>query len=257
MTWIEAFLLGLIQGATEFFPVSSSAHLKIAQLLLGIEDAHQVKLFELFCHLGTLTALFSVLKKDLFSLFFEEKKKLLSILIALLPLIPGYLFLRPFLNGVSSPQFLGLFLLLTGAILFVGDRFKEKQMDKKRIGHLLSIGGIQTLALIPGLSRSASTICCAKVLGWSARDAVRFSFLLSIPTIIGGSCLELFRLYYFHLSFNVPLNCCIVGFLTSFVVGMVMIRFSLRLLEKGVLKPFAWYCLFIGTLTLLYFNLYG
>lgn len=257
MTSLEALILGLIQGLTEFFPISSSAHLKIAKLLLGIQDEHQVKLFELFCHLGTLLALFSVLKNEIFSLLFKERKKLLLFFIALLPLIPGYFLFHPFLGAISTPQFLGLFLLLTGGILFVGNAFKEKFLEKTSKKHVLWIGAAQTLALVPGLSRSASTICSAKILGWSARDAVRFSFLLSIPTIIGGCCMELLRLYTLHLDFNIPATACIIGFLSSFIMGMVMVRFSLRLLENGVLKPFAWYCLFIGTLTLLYFNFYG
>lgn len=252
MTWVEAFILGLVQGATEFFPISSSAHLKLAKLFLGINGNFQ--LFDLFCHLGTLAALFFVFKKDIIALFVTERKKLCYFFLALVPLIPGYFLLHPFLSGISTPQYLGFFLLLTGAILFIGHSFQFNFSEKRPLRDVLCIGTAQTLALIPGLSRSASTISCARVLGWTAKDAVRFSFLLSIPTIIGGSGLEVFRLFYFDLPFGLSITECCIGFFSSFIIGMVMIRFSLLWLEKGDLKPFAWYCLLIGAFTLFYFN---
>ncbi|HSX04810.1 MAG TPA: undecaprenyl-diphosphate phosphatase [Rhabdochlamydiaceae bacterium] len=253
MTWIEAFILGIVQGATEFFPISSSAHLKLAKLLFGIEDngAHQI--FNLFCHLGTLVALVSVFRKEIFDLFFTERKKLLHFILALLPLIPGYFVLHPFLCAVSTPAFLGAFLLVTSGILFLGNRCQNLSEEKKPFRDALYIGSAQVLALIPGISRSASTICCARFLGWTPKEAVRFSFLLSVPTIFGGSSLELFRLFYLKLPSNTSVLECSIGFFSSFIMGMALIRFSLYWLEKGVLKPFAWYCLVIGTLTLIFF----
>src|SRR5258708_5395703 len=123
MTWIEAFILGFVQGATEFFPISSSAHLKLAKILLGITAN-------------------------------EERKKLFDFFLALLPLVPGYLILHPFLNGITAPKYLGFFLLLTGGILFLGHFFQLKVSEKKRpFRDVLCIGTAQTLALIPGLSR--------------------------------------------------------------------------------------------------------
>jgi undecaprenyl-diphosphatase len=253
MTWIEALILGIVQGATEFFPLSSSAHLKLVKLFLGFEESNQI--FNLSCHLGTLAAVVFVFKNELFSLFSTERKKLLTFFLAMVPLIPGYLLLHPFLGSISSPFFLGIFLLVTGGILFLGNRFQPIEKNRP-YRHALYIGAAQVLALIPGISRSASTICCARALGWLPKDAVRFSFLLSIPTILGGSSLELFRLFYLKLPLNISLFSCLIGFSSAFLIGMMVIRFSLHLLEKGVLKPFAWYCLFIGTLTLLFFS-YG
>ncbi len=251
MTWIEAFILGIVQGATEFFPVSSSAHLKLAKWLIGIEETGQ--LFNLSCHLGTLVALFFVFKKEIIALFFTERKKLLSFFLALIPLIPGYLLLHPILGTLSTPAFLGLFLLATSGILFLGNRC-QIQDSEKPLRHALYIGFAQILALIPGISRSASTICCARILGWGPKEAVRFSFLLSIPTILGGSSLELFRLFYLKSPCTCSMATCLIAFFSSFVMGMALIRFSLHFLEKGVLKPFAWYCLIIGTLTTLFFS---
>lgn len=308
MTWIEAFILGIVQGATEFFPISSSAHLKLAKLLFGIEDNGQHQIFNLFCHLGTLVALVSVFRKEIFDLFLTERKRLyrsklknrefdkeapqnsdlervtiareqgasedlnfegqptssktdssvcfgiLHFILALLPLIPGYFILHPFLSAVSTPAFLGVFLLITSGILFLGNRCQNVSEEKKPFRDALYIGSAQVLALIPGISRSASTICCARYLGWTPKEAVRFSFLLSVPTIFGGSSLELLRLFYLKLPSNTSMLECSIGFFSSFIMGMALIRFSLYWLEKGVLKPFAWYCLVIGTLTLILFN---
>jgi undecaprenyl-diphosphatase len=113
------------------------------------------------------------------------------------------------------------------------------------------------MALIPGISRSASTISCANVLGWSAKEAVRFSFLLSIPTVLGGSALELFK---FARS-SVPLSSlsfssCLIGFTSSCMVGLIVIQLAIGVLERGYLRPFAWYCLSLGLLTSLYLNLF-
>ncbi|HSX12459.1 MAG TPA: undecaprenyl-diphosphate phosphatase [Rhabdochlamydiaceae bacterium] len=252
MTWIEAFILGIVQGTTEFFPISSSAHLKLTKLLFGIQESGQHELFNLVCHLGTLLALFFVFRKEIVSLLFTERKKLVPFILALLPLIPGYLLLHPILGVCSAPIFLGLFLLVTSAILFLGHR-SSSSTERKPLRDALYIGSAQVLALFPGISRSASTICCARLLGWSPKEAVHFSFLLSVPTILGGSSLELFRLFYLKLPYDTSLLHCGIGFFSSFIMGTTFIRISLRWLENGVLKPFAWYCLIIGTLTLLFF----
>jgi undecaprenyl-diphosphatase len=242
MNWIHALILAIVQGATEFFPVSSSAHLKLVKLLFGIQETHQ--LFNLCCHLGTLLALLLVFRKKLLELFSW------SFILALLPLIPGYLLFHDLL---TAPIFLGCFLLVTSALLFCAG--KSSVTERKRpLRDALCIGAAQTLALFPGLSRSASTICCARFLGWEPQKSVHFSFLLSIPTILGGSALECLRLFFSKDPVEIALLPCAVGFAASFAVGSFFVRFSLRLLENGVLKPFAWYCLVIGAFVLYLFH---
>jgi undecaprenyl-diphosphatase len=258
MSWIEAIILGVLQGVTEFFPVSSSAHLRLAKILFGIEQEGGQVIFDLTCHLGTLVALLLFYRREVYSLFSSERKKLLLFGIALLPLIPTYLLLKPLRERLSEIGFLGFCLMGTAAILFLGGRWRVKGPKRDsfqdQLRDVLYIGAMQSAALIPGVSRSASTLSAAHVLGWSAKEAVRFSFLLSIPTIIGGHLLELIRLQFSHPLSELPsFSSCLIGFLSSLGVGGVTIRFATRRLEKGDLKPFAWYCLFLGILVTLYF----
>lgn len=246
--WI-AFFLGVVQGLTEFFPVSSSAHLKLAKMVFGVTETPV--LFDLSCHLGTLAALLWFFKKEVAEILISDRKKILYLSLALLPLFPIYFLLKTPREYLSAPRFLGVFLMVTGLLLFFGQRFQFKKRGKM-IRDLLLIGTMQGAALIPGLSRSASTISCAKVLGWSPNEAVRFSFLLAIPTIIGGNLVEMRRLVQsgeLRESFNLE---CFIGMATSFIVGMGVIRLAMHLLERDKLSVFAWYCLGLGSLVTLY-----
>lgn len=258
MSLIEAFIFGLLQGLTEFLPVSSSAHLKLAKLFFNIESSESQVIFDLVCHLGTLIALLFFLRAEILRIFRSDRQKLLLLFLATLPLIPCYFLLKPLRDFASHPQFLGVCLMCTAIILFCGQKWRIKaaqgpQMNKQ-VRDVLWIGALQSAALIPGISRSASTISCAQVLGWEAKEAVRFSFLLSIPTIIGGNCLELLKVYFSHEIPAVPVSACVVGLITSFGFGFLIIRFALSYLEKGNLWPFAWYCLGFGALVTIYIN---
>lgn len=242
MSILTALLLGLIQGLTEFLPVSSSAHLFILKNALGASNTPLF--FDLCCHMGTLFALLFFLRKEILSLFFEPKQ-FGHLLVALAPLIPCALVLENVRGLVSSPSFLGIFLIGTGAILILGESLRFK-MRKSRVFDSLLIGAVQSVALLPGISRSASTISCARMLGWEPKKAVRFSFLLAIPTIFGGSLLEMKHLWgkkQIHEVWTLP---CLIGLLVSFAVGLVVIRYAFAFLEKGKLKPIAWYCMILG-----------
>jgi undecaprenyl-diphosphatase len=257
MSLLEAFLIGVIQGLTEFFPVSSSAHLTLFTRLLGIQDAETQVVLSLFCHLGTLVAVMFFLREDIVRILRIERKKAFLLFLATIPLIPCYLLFKPFKDWFFHSHFLGFGLMFTGLVLLAGHFWRSKMpIDssfKKKAHDALYIGAMQSMALIPGVSRSASTICCARVLGWNTSDAVRFSFLLSIPTIIGGNCLELLQMV--HLK-DFSLMACFVGFATSCSVGLLIIRFAFSILEKGNFKPFAWYCLILGLCSAIYLNYY-
>ncbi len=266
MTSWDALIIGLLQGLTEFLPISSSAHLKIAKLLLGIESSENQVIFDLLCHLGTLAALLFFFRKEIQNLFRKERKTLGLLCLAILPLIPCYFLLKPLRDFASQNNLLGCCLLITAGILFTGQKWRvrgkkavvcgiDQTAEDAPASDALWIGVLQAAALIPGISRSASTISCARVLGWSSRDAVRFSFLLSIPTIIGGNCLELLRLAL-HADFSPTLSfsSCLIGFLSSCGMGMIAIGYAIRLLEKESLRPFAWYCLIAGILITAYLS---
>jgi undecaprenyl-diphosphatase len=255
MSLIEAFIFGLMQGLTEFLPVSSSAHVKLAKLFFNVESSEAQVIFDLVCHLGTLFALLFFLKQEIVQLFYRDRRKLLHLFFGTLPLIPCYFLLKPLRDFAGRPQFLGLCLMCTALILFIGQKWRVQKRSSSMTKDVLWIGAMQSAALIPGISRSASTISCAKILGWDAKEAVRFSFLLSIPTIIGGNCLELLKITLGHERLHfVSLPACIVGLITSFAIGLVVIRFALSYLEKGNLKPFAWYCLMFGAFVTVYLN---
>jgi undecaprenyl-diphosphatase len=236
MTEWQALLLGIIQGLTEFFPVSSSAHLKAAKLFFGLET--ESPLFDLFCHSGTLIALVIYLRHDIRQLFTKERRRLTLFFLALVPLVPSYFLLKPLRDFASAPQFLGLCVFATSLILFMGEKIRFKTPSSQRKSAMM-IGACQAVALIPGISRSASTISAGRVLGFTPFEAVRFSFLLAIPTILGGMFLETLK-----VSGPFDLSHCMIGFFSSLVMGLVTVSLAIKRLEQGRLKPFAWYCLF-------------
>jgi undecaprenyl-diphosphatase len=240
VTFIQAILLGIVQGLTEFFPISSSAHLKLARSLLGAPDD---LFFDLVCHSGTLLALLIFLKKEVFEVL-KSVKKMALFFLALIPLIPGYFFLKPVRLFLSEPNFLGYALMMTGALLFFASK-KREIIPNKKWQHVLCIGVMQTMALIPGISRSGSTIAAARFCGWDWLDAAKFSFLLAIPTILGGEALELLR---GPSVLPAKAICYGGGFLASFLLGLISVRFIFWIYETGKVRPFAWYSLAMGLL---------
>lgn len=260
MSVLEAIIFGVLQGLTEFLPISSSAHVKLAKLFFHIESSESQILFDLMCHLGTLSALLYFLKDEIIRLFRFERQKLLLLFVAIIPLIPCYFLLKPLREMASHPSYLGFCLILTAGILFTSQKLRLRKDPpatlSKRVQASLWIGAMQSAALIPGISRSASTIGCARILGWNVKEAVRFSFLLSIPTIIGGNCLELFKLYLSHdLALSFSFTSCAAGLIASLLSGLLVVKGAILYLEKGNFKPFAWYCLVLGVGISLYLNL--
>lgn len=252
MTLIQAIILGLVQGLTEFFPISSSAHLRLTKYFLSIPDGEHLLYFDLLCHTGTLCALLIFLRKDILDVLRNFKTMALYFL-ALIPLIPAYFLLKPLRLLASDPAYLGFALLTTAALLFAASRKSlptTPSLPKKR-RHVLCIGVMQTMALIPGISRSGSTIAAARFCGWEWREAARFSFLLAIPTILGGELLESLKN---HPIETVSFNCYAAGFIASFVLGLFAVRFIFWVYETGKVRPFAWYCLGMGIFAMILFN---
>ncbi len=249
MSWLHAFILGLVQGCTEFFPISSSAHLKIIKEWLQIPTGEETAFFDLACHLGTLIALLVYFRKDLQQLFFHTPNQLFLYMVALFPLIPAYFLLKPVRLWASETHLLGACLLVTAFMLFLAGRQSKTDSKNPSWKDALWIGSMQSIALVPGISRSASTITAGVFRGLSTQQAVRFSFILSIPSVAGGALLEMLKLTH-QPSFDI--SCCAIGFGASAIVGLGMVRLAIPLLEKGVLKPFAWYCLIVAILLTLY-----
>ncbi len=257
MTSFQAFILGLVQGITEFFPVSSSAHLKIAKKLLAIPDGEDLLYFDLFCHVGTLIALMIYLRKDILETL-QNKQQIKSILLALIPLVPAYFLLKQVRIALSDSNYLGYFLCITAIMLLAAQFLPKKKNSSPSWKDMLSIGTAQTFALVPGISRSGSTIAMARFFGWQWIDAAKFSFILSVPTILGGEVLETTKLFLSHNTTNslnqVSTACYMIGCGTSFAVGLISVRAVFAIYKKGNLSPFAIYCFAIGLLTLAIFH---
>ncbi len=244
MSWLHALILGLVQGCTEFFPISSSAHLKIVKSWLQVPGGEETVFFDLACHIGTLIALAVYFRKDLWELF-SQPKKLIPYFIALIPLVPAYFLLKPVRLWASQPHLLGACLLITALILFAAQKIKKGASQTPTWKNALWIGAMQSVALVPGISRSASTITGGLWQGVTVREAVRFSFILSIPAVAGGAFLEMFKISgHSALAFDT----CAIGLGVSALVGLGVVRVAIPLLEKGVFRPFAWYCLIVAIL---------
>lgn len=264
MTTWEALVLGIIQGLTEFLPVSSSGHLELGQILLGFQDLKKYILFNLVCHLGTLLAIlwffFPQIKQSLTS----DTTKLRQVFLGTLPLFPLVFLLKPIKAVYDQPQYLGYCFLLTALLLVLGNYFRIKSAPKQSMrsqwGDPLAIGLFQAIAILPGVSRSGSTISAARILGWDKQEAISFSFLLAVPAILGGMTLEGLSLFVQPQEILPPISVSafVAGFLSSFLVGWLALRLLMRVTVHNQWNYFIWYCLILGIITTFYFNpLYG
>ncbi len=260
MSTLEAILLGIIQGLTEFFPISSSGHLELGQIFLGLTNLDHYVLFNLVCHLGTLLAVFFVFFEQIKQTFLSDRVRFAQVVLGTLPLFPLVLVIAPIKALFDQPQYLGYCFFFTAFLLYMGIRMGECTpsaiLKKRRWRDALIIGTFQAVAILPGVSRSGATISAGRLLGWKQEEAVTFSFLLAIPAILGGVTLELLQLLKSGASLP-PIAGMqyAAGFFTSLGVGYLALQWLIQLAAKGRLIYFVWYCLFIGTATALYFNL--
>lgn len=259
MSTIEAIILGILQGLTEFLPVSSSGHLELGQHLLGLTNLDQFVIFNLVCHLGTLLALIIVFREQIQSALFSDRTRLLQIIIGILPLFPLLLILKPIKAMFNQPQYLGWCFLVTALLLYLGMRLGSVVPQEVRVQRRwrdpLIIGLFQAVAILPGVSRSGSTLSAGRLLGWPKQEAITFAFLLAIPTILGGITLELLQLYKGETTLpTVGWEPYFAGFLTSFIVGYFALRLLIRLAAKDKFIYFVWYCAALGVASLLYFR---
>jgi len=239
--------LGLIQGLTEFLPVSSSAHLLLFQRWLGLEEPGP--LLVAFLHLGTLLALVVWFWQDLLwlaSAFVpqgKEARRYLGLLGAgLIPVIVlALIFGKDLERMFSMPRLASALLFLTALLLFLADRVKEGEGRVPKVGQALLIGLAQAAAILPGLSRSGATVTTGLFLGLRRDEAFRFSFLLGIPTFIGSA---LFAVWGGSGAENwLGLS---IGTLTAFVFGFLGLALFRRVLLRRSLWPFSLYCLLLG-----------
>jgi len=271
MTNFQAFILGLIQGLTEFLPVSSSGHLAILQNFMNLEEGALE--FTVLLHLGSLIAVFlayrntviSVIKaffgmiEDLFkekSLKIGKDKYRFYVILLLIGSLPagiiGVMFEEKLGELFASIIIIAFMLYVTGGLLILGEKLgKENKLQIVRMKgkNAFFIGLFQVVALIPGISRSGSTIVGGLISGLKKEDAVEFSFLLSMPAVLGASILEAKDIISLG-SVNTPFAAMLIGFITAVVVGYLSIKLLILVINKERLKYFAYYCWIVASLVL-------
>ncbi len=283
MSVLESVLLGIVQGVAEFLPVSSSGHLAIAENLFGIETDGGM-LFDILLHLGTLLAVFVVYYKDIWRMikeFFlilrdigrnllllfqkteegEEKryiriirnsyrKFVMLVLVATIPTgVIGYLG-RDLVDQAGETLLIpGVGLLITGVLLLICDEAPEGKRTPKHVSYWrgLLIGACQGVATLPGISRSGTTITAGVLCGLDRRFAVKYSFIMSIPAILGAAVLELKDLGQEAVSAG-QIGIYAVGAVVSAVVGYICIKTMLIVVRKKKFKYFAFYCFAVGAI---------
>ncbi len=268
LTFNDSLLLGVLQGFTEFLPISSSGHLVVAQALLGIKKSGIS--FEIFVHFGTLMSIFVMFRHDISAMAAafikmlrnpknvtaiyhsdEQFRLFVVILIATLPAgVIGILFKDSFEMLFSAPKYVGYAFIFTGIILF-STKFALNRSAKIGIGSALTIGFAQAFAIIPGISRAGSTIGAGMLRGISGEEAARFSFLLAIPAIAGATLLQIIDIMENGLQ-ELSLSVTGVGIVASFLTGIVAIRLLMGIMKRGKLHYFSLYCITLGVVTILY-----
>ena len=270
MTYFSSFLMGLVQGLAEFLPISSSGHLAIAQNLLGMETEVPV-FFDVLLHLGTLLAVFVAYWKDICEIVVEffrgvgdivhhttpkqvppARRMILLIIVATLPLVAVLPIHEKVQTLGDNMVFVGAALVVTGFLLFACDLVRKGRKTAKSATLLdaLVVGVGQAIATMPGISRSGMTITAGCFCGYERSFAVRFSFLMSIPAILGANVLSLVDAFKDGIIWTeVPMY--MVGVITAAVVGYACIRLLKLIAQKGRFGAFSYYCWAVGLLTLL------
>ncbi len=255
MDIIKVMVLGLIQGLTEFLPVSSSGHLVLFQNIFGIEEATQA--FSILLHTATLIAVFIYYWKDIWALMRHPFQRMTALLIAgtIPTVIIALLFNDTFDSIFGGGKFIGFNFIFTGLILLYADSRKggRKKVRNMSIFDALVVGLMQGIAILPAVSRSGMTISACLSRGMDRENAARFSFLLSIPAILGAMVLTIKDMLSGDVALVetfgvVPM---IVGFVTAAVSGYLAIRFMVEVIKKGKLKWFSVYVFILGAVLIL------
>ena len=270
LSLLSAILLGLIQGVAEFLPISSSGHLAIAEHLLSYGSIEVPGFYDVLLHLGTLIAVFAAYWQDIVDMIRElidgvrdlahgstpnpvppARRMILLIIVGTLPLF-AVLPVHDLIEGLGdSLYFVAAALVVTGGLLFFSDRVRKGRKTEKNASlvDVLLVGVAQAIATCPGISRSGTTITAGCFMGFERKFAVRFSFLLSIPAILGANILSLKDALEGEIIWaDVPVY--LVGVVVAAVVGYLCIRLLRMIANKGRFGWFAYYCWAAGALTL-------
>lgn len=253
MSIIDIFILGIVEGITEFLPISSTAHLEIAQHLLGITTTDFIKSFHIAIQLGAIMSVVFFYRKELFGASFLYIR---NIFIAFIPTgVIGLLLYKVIKSVLLGNLYIVATTLLVGGIIILYFEHKvknksfdddDKEIEKMSIKELLVLGSAQALAVVPGVSRSGAMIISGRMLGLSKKLITEFSFLLAIPTMFGATAYDLFKT---GVSFTRgDWADILLGMVISFVVAFLVIKWLLSYIQKHSFAIFGWYRILVGLL---------
>ena len=257
MSAFEAFILGLVQGLTEFLPVSSSGHLLVLQKIFGISaEGDGMLVFNILLHVGTLIAVFAVYWKRIWNMVMHPfRSELKWLVLATIPAVIAALAFD-FDDAFEGKFIIWSFYLTTFVLVmsgFIGDQRRRQRKYHKDVRwyDALTMGVMQAVAILPGLSRSGSTIAGGLTSGLTRRRAADFAFLMSIPAILGSVVLEGKDILELGMSSSVPVSSIIIGVAAAMVFGFLAIKLMLVVVKKISLNWFALYTFLLGTFLLL------
>lgn len=255
MEIIEAIVLGIVQGLTEFIPVSSSGHLVLFSKILGFKS--QGISFEIFLHFATLLAVVAVFRNDIVRMLKKPFSKLngLIVISTVFTGIIYILFKKVFIDMFETGAYIGYGFLFTGIVLFLSEIKPKKGYPKNTLNRIqfkdaVYLGVMQGISMVPGVSRAGSTIGTGLLRRIDRNVAVKFSFLLSIPVILGAVILDFSDIVKGAGSFDVEILPFICGFVAAFISGFFAIKFLISFISKKGVKAFAWYVIILGLMVL-------
>jgi undecaprenyl-diphosphatase len=262
MDWLESLILGIVQGLTEYLPVSSSGHLTIGANLFGLSGEENLA-FTITVHVATVLSTCVILWKEIVWLFKdlfkfkwnEGTKYVVNILISMIPVAIVGFFFKDKVEAIFGSGLLvvGICLLVTATLLAFSYWAKPRQRENISPWHAFVIGIAQAVAVLPGLSRSGSTIATGLLLGNSKQKLAQFSFLMVIPPILGEALLDVKDMAEQGVSVamgGLSTSSLIIGFLAAFVSGCIACKWMINIVKKGKLIWFALYCAIVGILAI-------
>ena len=260
MSWLEALVLGIVQGLTEYLPVSSSGHLAIGSALFGIEGEENLA-FTIVVHVATVFSTLVILWKEIEWIFrglfkFQmnsETRYAINILISMIPIGIVGVFFKDTVESIfgSGLLIVGCMLLVTAALLAFSYYAKPRQKESISMKDALIIGLSQACAVLPGLSRSGTTIATGLLLGNNKAKLAQFSFLMVIPPILGEALLDVLKLVKGEdIAGDIPTLSLVVGFVAAFLSGCLACKWMINIVKKGKLIYFAIYCAIAGLVTI-------